>query len=129
MGFLDDARRAKEVALGLPGEMSNADRIQEAQRVVAAERDDEKRRRLAPDAVYPYVERLHRRDCKGWDLEPPELAEAYVAMVGIQPEDMFGIYPVMVSEGSGILEIAVAYRDRPSYEDARRQFFQRLRSA
>lgn len=74
------------------------------------------------------MERLHRRDGQPWDLEPPELAEAYVAMVGIQPEDMFGIYPVQVSEGSDIVEIAIAYRDQPGYEGSRRQFFERLRS-
>jgi hypothetical protein len=128
MGFLDDARRMKEAALALPPEMSRGDRIRRAERIVAAEREEEKRQKLAPGAEFPYVERLDRGDGKAWDLDPPELAEAYVAMVGIQPEDMFGIYPTRVTEGSDIAEIAIAYRDRPGYEDARRRFFDRLRS-
>ncbi|HEX8123888.1 MAG TPA: hypothetical protein VF549_21745 [Solirubrobacteraceae bacterium] len=126
MGFLDDVRRAKQAAEAQPEGLSRKERV--ARAMEELERDDlaefEARWR-PPGSELPYVEVLktagknvpHGRDI-GWR---PTVVEAYLVIVGVRPEDCFGMWPSHLTDG-GVGKMAIVYRDRPEYAAGRERF-------
>jgi len=60
-----------------------------------------------------------------------DLVEEYVAIVGLSPEDVFGVYPIVLGRIGRVgelkgedthLTLCIAYRDRPEYESARARY-------
>ena len=113
-----------QASLALERESKIADRAENRRRAVEA---------LAPGADIPFVDYLRHKDGKGLGLDHRSvdiLSEVYVAVVGIRPEDMFGIYPQAVSsEHQHVTEMAIAYRDNSEYRTRRERFWQGLDAA
>jgi hypothetical protein len=116
VGFLDDARRLRELKEANPDIP-----IRELQIVLDAEKhgaaaakfDDQ----FAAAAVVPYIEvvpaKLYKKDLNAF-------VKTYIGIVGLLPEDMFGIYTQPYGESAGPLSIV--YRDRPEYSEGRRRY-------
>ena len=77
-------------------------------------------------AERPFVEELPESPAG----QSTDLVEEYVAIVGLRPEDVFGIYPVTLGRRGRagdlagedtVLTLSIAYRDRPEYESGRRR--------
>lgn len=128
MGFLDDVRRAKEAAAAQPEGLSGRERREAVKAALAGEDRAAFEKWLAPDAERPYVAVLDTvgepgeptpGDLTGWK---PTIAEAYLGIVGIRPEDCFGVWPGRISDSGGIHSLVVAYRDRAEYEAGRARF-------
>jgi hypothetical protein len=122
MGFMDDVRRMKAAAEAQPEGLSRKERVARAQEQLAAEDQHEfETQWAAPGWERPYIELFDvsgRTDIKAGRLSP---VEAYLAIVGLGPEDVFGVWPTRHGEG-GIYELAVAYRDRPEYAQGRERY-------
>jgi hypothetical protein len=109
MGLLDDARRLKEIHRANPHLTR-----QELQQMLESDKQQAHADDFAPNAVKPYIE-----------VVPPKIYKAnlnafvanYIGIVGLQPEDVFAIYP---APDWGPLSIV--YRDRPEYQDGRRRY-------
>jgi hypothetical protein len=125
VGFLDDVKRQKEIAEKLPPGGSRMERARRAQEVAAETADRDAQEALAPGAEWPFVDRFGSREGKHLKLDMAGLVEAYIASVGLDPADMFGIYPTKTSE-YGVQEMAIAYRDKPQYGERRRAFRAKL---
>ena len=130
MGFLDDVRRAKQAAKSQPEGLSKKERIERAKEQLAAEdREAYEDRWLAPGAERPYIELIDvvgragsRAGDFGWRPWP---VEAYLMVVGLHPEDCFGVWPTRSGE-TGVYEVAIAYRERPEYAAGRQRYEQWL---
>jgi hypothetical protein len=84
-----------------------------------------------------YVEELPSAPAE----QSTDLVEEYVAIVGLRPEDVFGIHPVVVGRRGRVgdlkgentsLSLCIAYRDRPEYErgrDRHREYLAELAEA
>jgi hypothetical protein len=126
VGFLDDVRRAKQAAEAQPDGMSRRERVARAmEELDESDQADFEARWLPAGGELPYVEVLDtpgstepRSRAIGWK---PTVVEAYLAIVGLTPEDCFGIWPARASE-NGVTKMAVAYRDRPEYAAGRERF-------
>lgn len=111
MGFRDDIRRLKEIHQGNPHLSRH-----ELQQILEAEKREARSDDFAPNAVKPYIEVVPP---KVWKADINAFVANYIGIVGVQPEDMFGIY-TEYGENNGPLSIV--YRDRPEYEDGRRRY-------
>jgi len=125
MGFLDDMRKLKQAAEEQPEGLSSKERIERAKQQLAGDaRHGFESDWMAPGAEWPYVEylsgkRLGKADA---DLEwRPSVVEAYLTIVGLRPDDTFGIWTADAGE-TGVHEMAIGYRDRPEYARGRERF-------
>jgi hypothetical protein len=57
---------------------------------------------------------------KVWKKDLDAFVKSYIGILGLQPEDTFGIYTEPAWESIGPLSIV--YRDRPEYEHRRRRY-------
>ncbi len=127
MGFLDDVRRIKQAAEAQPEGLSSKEKIARAREELAAgERQAFATDWASPGWEPPYVELL---DVTGGtktdeaDLKwKPSAPEAYLAICGLRPEDVYGFWPTNVGDSGAIFELAIAYRDRPEYARGRERF-------
>ncbi|HTI75661.1 MAG TPA: hypothetical protein VL634_11745 [Mycobacterium sp.] len=116
MGFLDDARRLREIKEANPDLP-----MRDLQRLLEVEKHDAQARKFddqfAPAAIVPYIEvvpaKLYKKDLNAF-------VKTYIGIVGLQPEDTFGIFTEPWGESAGPLSIV--YRDRPEYADGRRRY-------
>ncbi|MEV3904895.1 hypothetical protein AB0K11_21440 [Mycobacterium sp. NPDC050551] len=111
MGFLDDVRRLKQLQQENP-QLSR----QELQQLLEDEKRQAHHGDYAPGAVKPYVEVVPP---KAWKADLDRFVADYIGIVGLQPEDVFAVYPEPNRETPGTLTII--YRDRPEYADGRRR--------
>lgn len=116
MGFRDDVRRLKEIQQANP-ELSS----REVRELFDADKqdalDNEHADLFAKNSVEPYVETL---DPKMWRRSGLDaLVKTYVRVVGLQPEDVFGMYGDQDGERS---TLRIVYRDRHEYREGRRRF-------
>lgn len=116
MGFRDDIRLAKEIQRANPHLSSR-----EIQDLLAVEKqkfsDGEHAQYFASTEIEPYVETL---DPKTWKRTGLDAAvKNYIRIVGLQPEDVFGMYGDQDGERSSL---RIVYRDRPEYREGRRRF-------
>jgi hypothetical protein len=116
MGFRDDIRRIKEIQRENPHMSSR-----EIQDTLAGEKQHASDNRhadvFAAANVDPYVQSFHSGDWKRSGFTA--LVKDYIRIVGLQPEDVFGIFSEPGSERGPLL---IVYRDRPEYADGRRRF-------
>lgn len=127
MGFLDDVRRAKQAAEAQPEGLSRRERVARAMEEIAVDDRAEFVATWLDDGhELPYVEvldtagRINPGGAEGTGWRPAAV-EAYVAIVGLRPEDCFGMWPAKLTEG-GVSRTAIAYRDRPEYAAGRERF-------
>lgn len=116
MAFRDDIRLLKEIQRANPTLSSR-----EIQDLLAVEKqkasDSEYAQYFAPTEIEPYVETL---DPKTWKRTGLDAAvKNYIRIVGLQPEDVFGLYGDQDGERSSL---RIVYRDRPEYREGRRRF-------
>lgn len=116
MGFLDDARRLKDIQRANP-DLSSRE-IQDLLEVEKRQASDTQyAQHFAPTAADPYVESLDRKAWKRGGLDA--LVKNYIRIVGIQPEDMFGMF----GKPDGLHgPLRIVYRDRTEYREGRRRF-------
>jgi hypothetical protein len=116
MGFRDDVRRLKELHQANP-DLSR----RELTELLEAEKQQTRVERysdyFAPAAIRPYIEVVPP---KVWKEDLDAFVRTYIGIVGLQPEDTFGIYTEPAGESIGALSIV--YRDRPEYEHRRRRY-------
>lgn len=123
MGFLDDMRRVKKAAEEQPEGLSSKERIARAQEQLAADDQQAFRSEWAvPGWEWPYVEAIDATGV-GSDMtwRPPPVV-AYLAIVGIRPEDTFAVWPTNIGDSGAIFELTIAYRDRPEYASGRERY-------
>ncbi|HKV19119.1 MAG TPA: hypothetical protein VJR50_08795 [Mycobacterium sp.] len=116
MGFRDDIRRLKDIQRANP-QMSS----REIQSALEAEKQEASDNRYA-DAfaatnVDPYVESFEPKVWKSGGLIA--LVKNYIRIVGLQPEDVFGMFSEPDGERGPLM---IVYRDRPEYAEGRRRF-------
>jgi hypothetical protein len=116
VGFRDDIRRLSELHQANPG-LSR----QELQAMLEADKQQTRGEQyadyFAPAAIRPYIEVVPP---KVWKKDLNAFVKTYIGIVGLQPEDTFGIYTEPWGENAGPLSIV--YRDRPEYEHGRRRY-------
>ena len=116
MGFRDDIRMITEIQRANP-QMSSRE-LQDALEAAKQEASDsEFAEHFPPTSVEPYVETLDRKSWKRTGLDA--LVKNYIRIVGLQPEDVFGMYGDQDGERSSL---RIVYRDRPEYLQGRRRF-------
>lgn len=116
MGFRADLQRLVELKRANPGLSHD-----EVQRMLSLEKQEAHaikfEAQFAANAVSPYVEvvpyKVFKKDINAF-------TKAYIQIVGLQPEDMFGIYTAPESEGRG--DLSIVYRDRAEYDEGRRHY-------
>ena len=120
MGFRDDIRRLTELQQANPDRSSR-----ELQQMLDDEKqvanDSEYTQYFAPTAVETYVDTVAP---KNWKRSGPGLdamVKNYIRIVGLAPEDVFGMYGDQDGERS---TLRFVYRDRPEYQEGRRRFHQ-----
>ena len=75
---------------------------------------------LPEGAELPYVERFRG---SAFDAARGEhTVAAYIAIVGVRPEDSYGFFPRFGQQTNLTFPMVFAYRDRPEYEEGRRRF-------
>lgn len=116
MGFRDDIRRLKEIQQAHP-EMSS----KEIQNLYEVDKqnalDNQHAEHFAETSIEPYVETL---DPKTWKRSGIDATvKSYIRVVGLQPEDVFGMFGDQDGERSSL---RIVYRDRPEYRAGRRRF-------
>jgi hypothetical protein len=116
MGFRDDIRRLKDIQRANP-HLSTREIQDELELQKQKESDVEYARFFAAGEVEPYVETLAPKTWKRTGLDA--LVKNYIRIVGLQPEDVFGMYGDQDGERSSL---RIVYRDRPEYRDGRRRF-------
>ena len=122
MGFRDDIRRLAELQQANPGRSSRElQQMLEAEKQVAD--DSEYTQYFAPSAVETYVDTVgpKRSNRSGAGLDA--MVKNYIRIVGLAPEDVFGMYGDQDGEQS---TLRFAYRDRPEYQEGRRRFRQAM---
>lgn len=126
MGFLDDVRKLKQAAEEQPEGLTSKEKIERAKQQLAGDaRHGFESQWMAPGAEWPYVEylsgkRLGKADHADFEWGP-SVVEAYLAIVGLKPEDCFGIWTTNSGE-NGVYEMAIGYRDRPEYARGRERY-------
>jgi hypothetical protein len=120
VGFRDDLRRLKEIHQANP-HLSR----RELQEMLESEKEQARGEQyadyFAPAAIRPYIEVVPP---KVWKNDLDAFVRTYIAIVGLQPEDTFGIYTEPSGESIGALRIV--YRDRPEYQHRRTRYRQVL---
>ena len=120
MGLRDDIRRLKELQQAHPGRSSG-----ELQQMLDAEKhvakDSEYTQYFAPTAVEAYVETIEPKTWKRSGLDA--MVKNYIRIVGLAPEDVFGMYGDQDGERS---TLRFVYRDRSEYQEGRRRFRQAM---
>lgn len=116
MGFLDDARRAKELRQADPN-LSNSEALDMIEREKRDSRTAAFSQYFAPGAVHPYIEEV---PYKVWRKDREAFVKTYIAILGLQPEDTFGIY--ISDEESAGCKLRFVYRDRPEYQQGRLRY-------
>ena len=118
MGFRDDIRRLKELQQANPDRSSR-----ELQQMLDSEKqaatDSEYTDHFAPTAVETYVDTVTPKKRAGSGLDA--MVKNYIRIVGLAPEDVFGMYGDQDGERS---TLRFVYRDRPEYQEGRRRFRQ-----
>lgn len=118
MGFRDDIRRLTELQQGNPDRSSR-----ELQQMLEAEKqaveDIEFAPHFAPTAVETYVDTVAPRKGKRSGTGLDAMVKNYIRIVGLAPEDVFGMYGDQDGEQS---TLRFVYRDRPEYQEGRRRF-------
>ena len=111
MGFRDDIRRLTELQQANPDRSSRElQQMLEDEKQVA--KDSEYRQYFASTAVETYVDTVAP---KAWKRSGPGLdamVKNYIRIVGLAPEDVFGMYGDQDGERS---TLRFVYRDRPEY--------------
>ena len=126
MGFLDDMRKLKQAAEAQPEGLSRDEKIARAKEQLAGDaRAAFETDWAAPGSEEPFVEilrghHLTRRNETDFEWKP-SIVEAYLRIVGLRPEDCYGVWATDTNE-SGVSEVAVGYRDRPEYARGRERF-------
>lgn len=116
MGFRDDIRRLKDIQRANP-HLSSREIQDELERQKQTASDAEYAQLFADEEVEPYVETLAPKTWKRTGLDA--LVKNYIRIVGLQPEDVFGMYGDQDGERS---TLRIVYRDRPEYREGRRRF-------
>ncbi len=120
MGFRDDIRRLTELQQANP-DRSSRELQQMLEDEKEAAKDIEYTQHFAPTAVETYVDTVAP---KNWKRSGPGLdamVKNYIRIVGLAPEDVFGMYGDQDGERS---TLRFVYRDRPEYQEGRRRFRQ-----
>lgn len=126
MGFRDDVRRLKEAKEAQPEGLNRKERRERIKETLASEDRAEFESLLPEGFEAPYIDvvdtpgKIDPQDSTlaGWK---PTAVEAYLSLVGLRPDDCFGIWPVRLGEGA-LHRVAIAYRDRPEYAEGRERF-------
>jgi hypothetical protein len=120
VGSRDDLRRLKEIHQANP-HLSR----RELQEMLESEKEQARGEQyadyFAPAAIRPYIEVVPP---KVWKNDLDAFVRTYIGIVGLQPEDTFGIYTEPSGESIGALSIV--YRDRPEYQHRRTRYRQVL---
>lgn len=120
MGFRDDVRRLTALQQANPDRSSR-----ELQQMLEDEKqaatDSEYTQYFAPSAVGTYVDTVAPKNWKRCGSGLDAMVKNYIRIVGLAPEDVFGMYGDQDGERS---TLRFVYRDRPEYQEGRRRFRQ-----
>jgi hypothetical protein len=134
--FLHAKPAGRDRVLGPPGEITWA--------AIAVARLGRKKQELSEEGRLEMLRRYSQDGAPEIYLEELPMATAdqgsdlvaeYVSIVGLKPEDVFGIYPIVVGRPGRVgqlkgedtdMALCIAYRDSPEYERARPRYHEYL---
>ena len=122
MGFLSDVKKMREAVEAQPPDLSHKERTRRAEQALADEEQHELESKFAPGAEPVHIEVLDTRKVRASGIG--DVVNAYIGMLGLRPEDTYGVWPSRLGGGADqIKAVAVAHRDKPEYEAGRERFY------